>query len=120
MTERKSMLPECSFNIDNAVSASSSDSKFEDSDKPTNGCDSGKDKVASLLDMLCAPQVLAVKRKRMVFRNRVHSGKHQYFSSSTSSDPKHVPPLQRVKEFPGEHFVLSNHKLFCKACKIET
>ena len=28
-----------------------------------------------------------------------------------------IKPDQRVKEFPGEHFTVSNGKLFCEACR---
>ena len=88
---------------------STSSSESEDTERP----------VTSILDVLKAPKVSVQNRKRKVLSNSGHRGKRRCSSSSTSSEPKRVTPEQRIKEFPGEHLVVSRYKLFCKACREE-
>ena len=85
----------------------------------TSGSECEDDEPTSILDVLKAPKAAAQNRKRKVLTNRGCGGKRRCSSSSTSSEPKRVTPQQRLKEFQGEHFVVSMSKLFCKACREE-
>ena len=49
------------------------------------------------VDVLQAPKLSILNRKRKVLSNRGRGGKRRYSSSSTSSEPRGVTPLQRVK-----------------------
>ena len=77
------------------------------------------DPVASMLDVLRVPELSALNRKRKVLSNCGHGGKCQQSSSSSSSEPKTVTPLQRVKDFAGEQLVVSSGKPFCNKCREE-
>ena len=77
-----------------------------------------EDESTSILDVLKAPKSAAQNRKRKVLTN-CGRGKRRCSSSSTSSETKRVTPQQRLKEFPGEHLVISMSKLFCRACREE-
>ena len=72
----------------------------------------------SLLDVLKAPTVSDLSRKRSIARNPP-CGKRRSRPRSTSFDPKNVKPSQRVKEYQDEPFTVSNCKLFCKGCREE-
>jgi len=39
--------------------------------------------------------------------------------SNLINDPTHVKPLQHIKEYPNELFIVSNSKLFCNGCREE-
>ena len=71
----------------------------------------------SLLDVLKAPPVSELNRPRKVLTNR--GGKHRKTSSSTGSEPKSISAQQRVRENPGQSFVVLRGKLFCNACREE-
>ena len=72
----------------------------------------------SLLDVLKAPTVSNLSRKRSVARNPP-CGKRRSRPRSTSFDPKNVKPSQRVKEYQNKPFTVSNCKLFCKGYREE-
>ena len=44
-------------------------------------------------------------------------GKKKWKQTAHKSDPTSITPSQRVSEYPGEHLVESNRKLFCKTCR---
>ena len=71
----------------------------------------------SLLDRLKAPKKSELTRKRKVFLNP-HDGKRRKHQSS-SSHPKSVSPMQRVREYANECLTVSAGKLFCEACREE-
>ena len=70
----------------------------------------------SLLDVLKAPTLVEIARKRAVRVNLPPSGKRQCRGASTS-DPKGVDPLQRIKCFTNEPLTVSGGQLFCLACR---
>ena len=70
------------------------------------------DPAVSTLDVLRAPKLSALNTKHRVLSNLGCGGKHQQSSSSWSSEPRTVTPLQRVKDFTGEQLVVSSSKLF--------
>ena len=74
----------------------------------------------SLLSFLRSPTPSLLARKRKVQSNRPPppTGAKRC-KGETSSDPKHVKPLDRVTQYPGEQFVVSVGKLFCSACREE-
>ena len=69
----------------------------------------------SLLSVLKAPRSSELSRKRKVVVNPPPKGKRSARRSSKTT--VNIKPYQRVKEFPGEHFTVSNGKLFCEACR---
>ena len=73
--------------------------------------------VSSLLKALHSPTLSQLACKRSIQRNSSGplTGKKRC-KGSTSSDPKSVKPVDRVKQYPGDHFV---NKLFCSACREE-
>lgn len=73
--------------------------------------------VRKFLTNFRAPKQSLLTRKRAIRRN-VPSTRKRKTRPSCSTDPK-VPPNQRVKEFPKEHFTQSAGKLFCNACREE-
>lgn len=91
-------------------------SSEECEESESEGCEPS---ATSILDVLRAPNLSVLNRKRKVLSNRGRGGKRRRSSSSTSSEPRRVTPLQRVKEFAGEQLVVSSGKLFCKACREE-
>ena len=82
------------------------------SDADTSSSSSGP----SLLDKLRAPRLSTLTRIRKIHCNTPPLGKKKSRGRS-ASDPKSVTPAQRVKEFDGEHIVVSSGKLFCRACR---
>ena len=70
------------------------------------------DLVVSMLDVLPSPKLSALNRKRKVLSNCGRGGKRRQSTSSSSSKPKTVTPLQRVKDFAGDQLVVSSGKLF--------
>ena len=86
----------------------SSDSDI--SDAPTDsGTGTSDPKVVSLLSKLKAPSKSDLSRKRKV--QHPPKGKKRSSGHYSFNEPK-VNPSQRVKEFPGEHLVLSFGKLW--------
>lgn len=79
--------------------------------------ESSSDAGPSILDRLKAPQQSDLTRKRSIDSNPP-KGKHRARGEGLC-EPKSVSALQRIREFPGEHLVVSNKKLFCKACREE-
>ena len=69
----------------------------------------------SLLSILKAPRLSDLSRKRKVVLNPPPKGKRS--ARRTSKTTVNIKPDQRVKEYPGEHFTVSNAKLFCEACR---
>ena len=59
-----------------------------------------------------------MSRKRKILKNPP-KGKRKSKGGSGSSNPKSVSVESRVKQFPGEHLVVSAGKLFCHACREE-
>ena len=76
--------------------------------------------VSSLLKALHSPTLSQLACKRSIQRNSSGplTGKKRC-KGSTSSEPKSVKPVDRVKQYPGDHFVVSANKLFCSACREE-
>ena len=79
----------------------------------------GPGSVPSLLAKLRAPKPSELARKRKVATNYRRGGKRRCTTSSSSSEPKSVTPQQRVRQFPNEELVVSNRRLFCRACREE-
>ena len=67
--------------------------------------DSASNPVVSILDRLRSPQPLDLARKRKVRHNPPPRGLKK---GKQTANPKNVSPSDRVKEFPGEHFTVSN------------
>ena len=66
------------------------------------------------------PSPSELARKRRVVTNKVRrGGKRRHLTTSSSSEPKNVTPQQRVRQFPDEKLIVSNRKLFCRACREE-
>ena len=74
--------------------------------------------IPSLLSVLRAPKLSDLTRKRKIQSN---PGKHKEVcaSSSTSSEPKGVKAVDRVKKYLNEQLNVSAGKLSCKACREE-
>jgi len=70
----------------------------------------------SLLSILKAPRLSDLSRKRKVVVNPSPKGKRSS-TGRTSKTTVNIKPDQHVKEYPGEHFTVSNGKLFCEACR---
>ena len=70
----------------------------------------------SLLSILKAPRLSDLCRKRKVTVNPPPKGKRSS-AARTSKTTVNIKPDQRVKEYPGEHFTVSNGKLFCETCR---
>ena len=68
----------------------------------------------SILERLQAPQQSDLARKRT---NPSRGKRRSRGSSASSSDPKGVRPEQRIKDYPGETFIVSCGNLFCRACR---
>ena len=73
----------------------------------------------SILDKLRAPRLSELTRKRKIHCNRPPPAGRRQSRGRGASDPKSITPSQRVKEFSDEHIVVSNGKLFCRACREE-
>ncbi len=100
--------------VDDGTSSEESEKDEQDS----------QERVASICDVLRAPKLSTLNRKRKTLSNRgqrLRGGKRRHSSSSTRSDsePRSVTPLQRVREFAGEQLVIRSSKLFCNACREE-
>ena len=70
----------------------------------------------SLLSVLKVPRLSDLARKRKVAVNPPPKGKRSN-SGKTPKDSVKVKPEVRVRQYPKEHFIVSNGKLFCEACK---
>ena len=68
----------------------------------------------SLLERLKALQQSVLSRKRVVRQNLGTSSSRKKKPSS-STDPKSVTPVARVREFPNQSLKVSAGKLFCSA-----
>ena len=75
----------------------------------------------SLLDRLkCPPKSdLCRKRKVQAIKPPTAAKKQHKPGAVNPTDPKTVTASSRVKEFPNEHLVVKNSKLFCGACREE-
>ena len=71
----------------------------------------------SILERLRAPQRSDLARKRKVATNPPRGKQRSRGSSAISSDPKGVRPEQRIKDYPGETFIVSCGNPFCRACR---
>ena len=91
-------------------SGSASTTNASDSDALPRGS-------VSFLKRLRAPQPSELSRKRKVHANPPPVGKKRSKQTSRKFDPTSITPSKRVSEYPGEHLVESNRKLFCKACR---
>ena len=89
-----------------------------DSEQGNEGEKMNSTSVPSLLSVLCAPELSDLTRKR---KTQSNPGKHKKVrtSSSTSSEPKSVKAVDRVRKYPNEQLNVSAGKLFCKACREE-
>ena len=72
---------------------------------------------SSLLSILKALKANDLTRKCSVLRNPPR-GKKKSRGNSTN-DPINIKPMQHIKEYPNEPFVVSNNKLFCNGCREE-
>lgn len=73
----------------------------------------------SLMEVLKAPQMSSLSRKRKVASNPPPVGHRRKTRGSLSSDPKKVTAQQRVQEYSSEPFTVSAGKLFCNGCREE-
>ena len=80
--------------------------------------DANEQVTVSILDRLKAPTPSDLHRKRKTKVNPP-CGKKRSTSSSSSSDPKRVTPIERVRQYPKEPFKVSNNRLFCYGCREE-
>ena len=83
----------------------------------TTSSEASTSTASSLLDRLRSPQPSDLARKRHVKSNPPRGswkGK-----GKVTADPKSVSPSDRVKAYPGENFIVSNKKLFCRGCREE-
>lgn len=80
------------------------------------------ERATSLLDKLKALKASDLARKYKIVVNPP-CGKYSCKTTPTTASAitmlVNVQPQQRVREFPGEQFELSNEKLFCLACREE-
>ena len=87
----------------------------------SSACSSESDASASITESLLSrlkPSDLS--RKRSVDRLPPTPPKGKRRARRTQlNEPKSITPTQRVSEFPGEFFCVSNKKLFCGACREE-
>ena len=74
--------------------------------------------VVSLLNRLKSPEPSKLCRKRKAASNAPNRQKRRS-TGSTSSEPKTVQPLQRVRQFSSEPLSVRKNKLFCEACREE-
>ena len=70
--------------------------------------------------MLRPPKSSELSRKRVIDRNPPN-GKKRAKGPNRDSDPKSITPEQRLKDarFASECLIVSNRKLFCRACREE-
>ena len=102
-----------SRNESDAVTTSSTQTMCVESDSSTR---SGSSAV-SLLNVLKAPDMSELSRKRRIMRNPP-TGKRKA-NSNSQSNPKRIKPQQRVKESSTEPFIVASGKLFCQGCREE-
>jgi len=76
--------------------------------------------IPSLLNVLKAPKLSEISRKRETYKNTC-GGKCRKAqnSSSSASEPKTVQPQHQLKQYPNEPFDISAGKLFCKGYREE-
>ena len=89
-----------------------------DSEQGNEGEKMNLTSVPSLLSVLLAPKLSDLTRKRKIQSNPGKC-KKVCTSSSTSSEPKIVKAVDRVRKYPNEQLNVSAGKLFCKACREE-
>ena len=85
----------------------------ESSSQPT----SSRSPTPSFLSRLRSPTPSILSRKRKVRVNPPIGKKRG--KGRVVSNPKTIVPADRVREYPDEHFVVSNGTLFCSACREE-
>ena len=74
----------------------------------------------TLLDRLKCPTKSDLCRKRKIQSvNPTAVKKRHQPGTLNPTDPKGVTAHSRVKEFPNEHLIVRNNKLFCSACREE-
>ena len=71
--------------------------------------------VSVLMDKLRAPRLSELTRKWKVHCNTPQGRRRS--CGRGAADTKSVTPAQRAKEFCDEDIVVSNGKLFCRACR---
>ena len=95
---------------------SSHDSPDSDTDdvveKPQPGT------VPSLLARLRAATASELARKCKCASNPP-SGKQRSRGSNSAGEPKSIKPVQHVREYSTEPFIVSNNTLFCRGCREE-
>ena len=64
--------------------------------------------VPSLLDVLRAPKLSEISRKRKIYSNTRGGKRGKARSSSSASESKNIQPQQRLKQYPNEPFSLLN------------
>ena len=75
--------------------------------------------IPSLLNILRAPRLSDLTRKRKTQTNPRKPRKKTRPTSSAASEPKGIKPQDQLKKFPKEQLSVSAGKLFCKACREE-
>ena len=84
---------------------------------PESSSDASTSTASSLLARLRSPRPSDLARKRQVKSNPPRGARKG--KGTVTADPKTVSPSDRVKAYHGEHFTVSNKKLFCRACREE-
>ena len=102
-----------------SVSVISSSCSSEDSDAEAEASRSSNVSPVSLLSRLKSPKPSDLCRKRKVASNV--SKRKRKSRGSTSAEPKHIQPHQRLRHFPSEPLTIAKNKklLFCEACREE-
>ena len=97
-----------------AMPGFSSDSNSSDAADAYSACSSAgsTSKSSSLLDTLRAAKASDLERKRKMACNSAPRGGKRRKVRSSSSEPKNISPVQRVKQYPGEQLEISAGKLF--------
>ena len=75
-----------------------------------------KDQVTSFMSKFGQPVMSKLSRKRAPRSSRV--GKSKRVAIGSSSQSKTIPPLARIREFPGQSLVVRAGKLFCQCCAV--
>ena len=70
----------------------------------------------SLLSKLKCPPSSDLARKRKIATNPPPTGMKRC-KGRIAAEPKTITPAVRVKQYPDENFKVSNHSLFCTACR---
>ena len=103
-----------------SVSATSESAIIADSESSTSTATDSESQTAtlSLLSRLRVPQQSDLWRKQVVDHLPPPKGKRRA-RGTQFNEPKSISPIQKVKGFPKEFLCVSNHKLFCNACREE-